>query len=109
MKTHQIILVNRDNFRLEVAEQQYILAAIEQTGLKLPVGCRIGACITCAARLLQGEVDQPRAIALKPFQAQQGYVLLCIASPLSDCYLEVGIEAQRELYPNPFRHKPDFQ
>jgi ferredoxin len=103
MKTHQIELVNRDGFRLEVAEHQYILEAIEQAGLKLPVGCRIGACITCAARLLQGEIDQPRAIALKPAQVQQGYVLLCVASPLSDCYLEVGMDVQSELYPNPFR------
>ncbi|QYO68724.1 2Fe-2S iron-sulfur cluster binding domain-containing protein [Leptolyngbya sp. 7M] len=103
MKTHQIVLVNRDGLRLEVAEQEYILEAIEQTGLKLPVGCRIGACITCAARLLQGEVEQPRAIALKPSQIQQGYVLLCVASPLSDCHLEVGIEAQCHLYPNPFQ------
>lgn len=104
MKTHQIELVNRDGFRLEVAEHQYILEAIEQTGLKLPVGCRIGACITCAARLIQGKVDQPRAIALKPAQAQQGYVLLCVASPLSDCSLEVGMDAQRNLYPNPLRN-----
>jgi ferredoxin len=103
MKTYQIELVNRNGFKVEVADDQYILEAIEQKGLKLPVGCRIGACITCAARLLQGEVDQPRAIALKPAQVQQGYVLLCVASPLSDCSLAVGIEAQSDLYPNPLR------
>lgn len=54
MQTYQITLVNRDHVAVNVAENQYLLAALAATGLKLPVGCRIGACITCAARLLQG-------------------------------------------------------
>lgn len=52
MKTYQIELLNRDSFTLEIAEKQYILEAIEQAGLFLPVGCRYGACITCAAKLI---------------------------------------------------------
>ena len=103
MKTYRVELVNRRNFVVEVAEDESILEAIEAAGLRLPVGCRYGACITCAARLIEGEVDQSKGVALKPAQEVMGYVLLCIAYPRSDCKFEVGVECQDELYINPFK------
>lgn len=106
MDTYRIELVNRDRFVVEVRADQPILEAIEAAGLRLPVGCRYGACITCAAKLLQGEVDQSKAVCLKPEQIDQGYVLLCVALPRSDCQFEVGVESQSGLYLNPFRQQP---
>ena len=103
-KTHQIKLINR-NLVIEVAEDQYILEAVEAAGQKLPVGCRYGVCTTCAARLLRGEVEQSQAVGLKPAQVARGYVLLCIASPRSDCQFEVGVESQKGLYENPFKKR----
>lgn len=103
---YQVELINRDaeneRHTVQVAVDQTILEAAEQAGLRLPVGCRYGACITCAARLIQGEVEQSQAVVLKPEQQTQGYVLLCVASPLRDCQIEYGLESQRELYRNPF-------
>ncbi len=103
MKIYEVELVNRNHFVVEVAENQYILDAIEASGLRSPVGCRYGACITCAARLIEGEVDQSKGVALKPTQSAMGYVLLCIAYPRSNCKFEVGVECQEELYINPFK------
>lgn len=103
MKTHKIELVNRNNMIVEIAEDQYILEAAEASGLRLPVGCRYGACITCAARLIEGRVEQSQAIALNKTQEAKGYVLLCIASPSTDCKFEVGVESHKELYINPFK------
>jgi ferredoxin len=103
MKTYQIELLNRDSFTLEIAEDRYILEAVEQAGLPLPVGCRYGACITCAAKLVSGKVDQPQAVCLKPEQIKAGYVLLCIARARSNCQFEVGLESQKDLYLNPFQ------
>lgn len=88
MKTHRVELVNRNNIAIDITEDQTILEAIEQTGLRLPVGCRYGVCITCAAKLLQGTVDQSEARCLKPEQIAAGYVLLCIAYAKSDCKFE---------------------
>ncbi len=105
MKTYKVELINRSNFVVEVAEDEYILEAVEAAGLKLPVGCRYGACITCAARLVEGKVEQSQAVALKSVQEAMGYVLLCIAYPRSDCKFEVGVECQGELYINPFKAK----
>lgn len=103
MKIHRVELVNRDRLTLAVSEGQTILEAAEQAGLRLPVGCRFGACITCAARLIGGEVDQAEAKCLKPAQVAAGYVLLCVAYPRTDCRFEVGVESQTALYVNPFR------
>jgi ferredoxin len=102
MEVHKVELVNR-NFVLEIAEDEYILEVVEASGLRLPVGCRYGACITCAARLIEGKVEQSQAVALKSTQEAMGYVLLCIAYPRSDCKFEVGVECQNELYINPFK------
>lgn len=99
---YEISLSNR-NFVVEVGANEYILDALEAAGLKLPVGCRYGACITCAARLIEGEVEQAQGVALKSSQVQMGYILLCVAYPRSDCKFEVGVEAQAQLYINPFK------
>ncbi|GET41038.1 2Fe-2S iron-sulfur cluster-binding protein [Microseira wollei] len=103
IKTHRIELINRSQFTIEVPEDRYILDAVEKAGLRLPVGCRYGACITCAAKLIRGKVDQTSAICLKEEQIAMGYVLLCVAYPLSDCQFEVGTECQDALYVNPFK------
>ncbi|MGQ4649252.1 2Fe-2S iron-sulfur cluster-binding protein [Lyngbya aestuarii] len=103
MKTYKVELVNRHHTVVEVASNQYILDAVEAAGLRLPVGCRYGVCITCAARLLEGEVDQSQGTVLKSAQKARGYVLLCIAYPRSDCRFEVGVESQDGLYRNPFK------
>ena len=72
----------------------------------LPIACRYGGCITCAARLLSGRVRQPNATALDGRQSRAGYVLLCVARPRSDCVLEVGVESHGDLYRNPFAISP---
>ncbi len=71
--------------------------------MSLPYGCRYGGCITCAAKLLDGEVDQSQGVALNGRQLTDGYVLLCVARPQSDCTLDVGVESHDKLYRNPFQ------
>ena len=101
-RIHSVTLKNRNNRRVEVAEDQPILDAVEATGGVLPVGCRYGGCITCAAKLLSGSVRQPNGTALNKRQSQNGYILLCVALPQEDCVLEVGVESHHSLYQNPF-------
>ncbi len=103
MAAHRITLVNRDQLTVTIDEAEILLDALEAADVTLPFGCRYGACITCAARLLEGRVDQSAGVALKPAQKAMGYVLLCIAHPLADCLFEVGVECQDDLYHNPFK------
>lgn len=98
-----ITLANRDGQSFEVQGDTPLLDTLEQHGVSLPYGCRYGGCISCAAKLLDGEVDQSEGVALNGRQLRQGYVLLCVARPLSDCTLDVGVESHDKLYRNPFQ------
>ena len=106
MASYRVEVRNRNGRVVEVSDEEPLLDALEAAGLRLPYGCRHGACITCAARLLDGTVDQSEGKALKPAQKKAGYVLLCIARPRSDCVIEVGAACQEGLFTNPFKHAP---
>ena len=107
MTQYSVILKNRNGKKFTVKENEPIFNAIEKKGYILPIGCRYGGCITCAAKLIKGKVRQPNATALNKRQAKLGYILLCVARPKTDCILEVGVEAHDKLYQNPFAVKPD--
>jgi ferredoxin len=97
-----ITLAYRRGASCRVDRRQPLLGALESQGLSLPYGCRYGGCISCAAKLLSGEIDQRAGVALNGRQLADGYVLLCIARPLTDCTFDVGVESHDRLYRNPF-------
>jgi len=81
-----------------------VLDAVEEESLSLPFGCRTGACATCTARLLEGDVEhrrEPRG--LKARHLESGYILTCIATPTTDCRLDVGAAVADDLVSNPWR------
>ena len=106
---HRITLANRGGLSYEVDDGSPLLVTLEEHGVSLPYGCRYGGCISCAAKLLDGEVDQREGVALNGRQMHDGYVLLCVARPRSDCTLDVGVESHDKLYRNPFQSplRPD--
>ena len=97
-----ITIANRDNAAYEVAGRKPLLEELRAQGVDLPYGCQYGGCITCAAKLVDGEVDQRAQVALNNRQINDGYVILCVARPKSDCTLEIGVESHDRLYRNPF-------
>jgi ferredoxin len=99
----RITLVNRGAECYAVDAHIPLLDALELEGVSLPYGCRYGGCISCAAKLLSGTVDQRAGVALNARQLAAGYALLCVARPLSDCTLEVGVDSHDQLYRNPFK------
>ena len=101
-ETRTITLGNRGGATYEVDARRPLLTTLREQGVDLPFGCRYGGCITCAARLTAGEVDQSRQVALNNRQVANGYVVLCVARPKTDCTLDVGVDSHDELYRNPF-------
>jgi len=99
---YKITLSNRSNANYDVSAQRPLLESLRDQGVDLPYGCQYGGCITCAAKLISGSVDQRRQVALNNRQINDGYVILCVARPLSDCTLEIGVESHDKLYRNPF-------
>ncbi|MDX1610345.1 MAG: 2Fe-2S iron-sulfur cluster-binding protein [Halofilum sp. (in: g-proteobacteria)] len=97
-----ITLANRGGTTYRVDDRRPLLDSLRDQGVDLPYGCRYGGCITCAAKLLSGEVNQKAQVALNNRQINNGYVVLCVARPLTNCTLEVGVESHDKLYRNPF-------
>ena len=102
MKTHTVTIANRDNAIYEVNPRRPLLEQLRQQGVDLPYGCEYGGCITCAAKLTEGTIDQRRQVALNNRQIDNGYVILCVARATSDVTLEIGVESHDKLYRNPF-------
>ena len=102
MTTLRITLANRDGRVVEVSAKRPLLETLRDQGVDLPYGCRYGGCITCAAKLIEGQVDQRAQVALNNRQISDGYVILCVARPMTDCVIEVGVDSHDRLYRNPF-------
>lgn len=100
--TRTITIANRSGATYVVEADRPLLDTLTEHGVDLPYGCRYGGCITCAAKVTAGEVDQREQVALNNRQIDNGYVVLCVARPLSDCTLEVGVDSHDNLYRNPF-------
>jgi len=90
MAAYQVRLVNEKiglDRAISVPENEYILDIAESAGIRLPSGCKQGECSACVAQLLSGEVDRSEQKFLRPSEIAAGYILTCVASPLSDCTL----------------------
>jgi ferredoxin len=91
--THTVEIRHQGNtHKIQVSEEQTILQAAYDAGIDLPSSCHAGVCTTCAAQILQGEVDRGDAMGISPELQKEGYVLLCVARPLSDLTIESGKE-----------------
>ena len=102
MTQYKVTLTNRQGASYDVDARRPLLDTLREQGVDLPYGCKYGGCITCAAKLTEGEVDQRRQVALNNRQLANGYVILCVARPKSDISLEIGVESHDKLYRNPF-------
>ena len=99
---NKITIANRNNAIFKVKGTKPLLSELRSQGLDLPYGCQYGGCITCAAKLINGEVDQRSQVALNNRQINNGYVILCVARAKTDCTFDIGVESHDKLYRNPF-------
>jgi len=81
------------NTRFELSpDGENILDAALAAGVDLPYACKGGACATCKARLVAGEVEMDVRHALDDHEVAAGFILSCQSHPVSD---EVVIDFDR--------------
>jgi ring-1,2-phenylacetyl-CoA epoxidase subunit PaaE len=74
---------------LVVRPGQTLLEAGLAAGLSLPYSCAMGGCAACKVELERGEVVMREPNCLGPSEREAGYVLACVASPVSPCRVRV--------------------
>lgn len=73
-----------ETVELTVEESETILGVARASGIWLPADCQQGWCTTCAARLVEGEVDQSTARRYYDIDEEEDFILTCTAKPRSD-------------------------
>ncbi len=88
-------LTNSENI-IKCEHNNSILESAEHQNIDLPYSCRIGSCSACLGRILEGSVNQDDQTFLTKDELQQGYILTCVAFPISDA--TIATHQEEHLY-----------
>jgi len=88
MTDYTVEFVGREE-EITVSDTETILSRCIEEGIAQEYSCRVGMCLACSAKIVDGEVTQPAARGLTE-EERDSYALTCMARPQSDLKLDRG-------------------
>ena len=73
-----------DGSEIEVAADQTILDALEQSGRRVLTSCREGNCGTCETDVLEGEIDHRCTVLDDDEKAAGDVMMICVSRAAGD-------------------------
>lgn len=64
-----------------------IVDAAAEHGIELPYSCKGGVCATCRTHVRSGDVEMATNYGLEPWEVEEGFVLACQSTPVSDAVM----------------------
>jgi ring-1,2-phenylacetyl-CoA epoxidase subunit PaaE len=78
------VILDGNNYEITVNEGETILEAAINADLDPPYACRVAACCSCKAKLLEGKVEMDDDEPLTQEEIEEGFILTCQSHPKSD-------------------------
>lgn len=70
--------------KLDIKEGKTLLDTLLDAGHEAPYSCTSGACSSCMAKVLHGEVKMEACFALDDDEIEEGYILTCQSHPITN-------------------------
>jgi len=82
---HEVtVLYEGSEYKFRVEPHQTVLEAALDLDIDLPYSCQAGMCTACMGRCVSGKVHLDEEDALSKAELEAGFILTCVAHPMSD-------------------------
>ncbi len=78
------VILDGNDYEITVNEGDTILEAAINANLDPPYACRVAACCSCKAKLLEGKVEMDDDEPLTEEEIEEGFILTCQSHPVTE-------------------------
>lgn len=78
------VVLEGEEHMVTVTPDKTVLEAGLEMDLNMPYSCQSGLCTACRGKLISGKIKMDEDEGLSDNEKEQGYVLCCVARPLTD-------------------------
>ncbi len=78
------VIYEGSEYKFRVEPHQTVLEAALDLDIDLPYSCQAGMCTACMGKCVSGKVHLDEEDALSKAELDSGFILTCVAHPMSD-------------------------
>lgn len=79
------VILDGNKYDIKVTEGETILEAAINANIDPPYACRVAACCSCKAKLIDGKVEMDDDEPLTEEELDEGFILTCQSHPKTNC------------------------